>query len=641
MASTIGKVGPFDDKQEEWDHYIERLGFFFSANKITDAGQKRAVLLTVCGPQTYKLIRNLVAPEQTGAVDYTVIVEKVKEHVNPKPSAIVQRFRFNSRVQRPGESIADFVAELRRLSPDCEFGATLSEMLRDRLVCGVREERVQRRLLQEVKLTFDDALRIARSMETASKNAEKISRVPTTLRDEEQEVHQTQSKTNTQGKPKCYRCLGAHEAGKCRFMKAECHKYKKQGHLARACRSLTSKPSPQKAAHQVMGDEEELDDNSVTEDTADLFTVHLVGKTSPTAPLVATMTINRKPVRLEVDTGTSVSLVSENTFRRLWKRKEAPGLKQPRIRLRTYSGKQLTVLGEAYVQVRYEQQVATVPLIVVQGEGNLLGRNWMQKFKLNWRHILGEGQINSMEVESTASTELNLRAKFKEVFEEEMGLLQGTEASLSVEPTSKPRFFKPRPVPYAYREKVEQELRRLEHDGIIQPVRFSEWAAPIVPVLKANGSMRICGDYRLTVNQAAQKESYPLPRIEDLLSNLAGGDTFTKLDLSNAYQQVALNEESRKYVVINTHLELFQYNRLPFGVASAPAIFQRIMDSLLQGIPNVVVYLDDILVTGKTLKEHRQNLETVLTRLSQAGLRLKSSKCTFFKPEVQYLGHRN
>ena len=375
--------------------------------------------------------------------------------------------------------------------------------------------------------------------------------------------------------------------------------------------------------------------------TADLFTVHLVGKTSPTAPLVATMTINRKPVRLEVDTGASVSLVSENTFRRLWKRKEAPGLKQPRIRLRTYSGKQLTVLGEAYVQVRYEQQVATVPLIVVQGEGNLLGRNWMQKFKLNWRHILGEGQINSMEVESTASTELNLRAKFKEVFEEEMGLLQGTEASLSVEPTSKPRFFKPRPVPYAYREKVEQELRRLEHDGIIQPVRFSEWAAPIVPVLKANGSMRICGDYRLTVNQAALKESYPLPRIEDLLSNLAGGDTFTKLDLSNAYQQVALNEESRKYVVINTHLELFQYNRLPFGVASAPAIFQRIMDSLLQGIPNVVVYLDDILVTGKTLKEHRQNLETVLTRLSQAGLRLKSSKCTFFKPEVQYLGHRN
>ena len=248
-------------------HYIERLGFFFSANKITDAGQKRAVLLTVCGPQTYKLIRNLVAPEQTGAVDYTVIVEKVKEHVNPKPSAIVQRFRFNSRVQRPGESIADFVAELRRLSPDCEFGATLSEMLRDRLVCGVREERVQRRLLQEVKLTFDDALRIARSMETASKNAEKISRVPTTLRDEEQEVHQTQSKTNTQGKPKCYRCLGAHEAGKCRFMKAECHKCKKQGHLARACRSLTSKPSPQKAAHQVMGDEEELDDNSVTEDS--------------------------------------------------------------------------------------------------------------------------------------------------------------------------------------------------------------------------------------------------------------------------------------------------------------------------------------------------------------------------------------
>ena len=123
------------------------VGYLLRREQDYRPGQKRAVLLTVCGPQTYKLIRTLVASEQTGAVDYEVIVNKVKEHVNPKPSATVQRFLFNIRVQGPGESVADFVAELRRLSPNCEFGATLSELLRDRLVCGVREERVQRRFL--------------------------------------------------------------------------------------------------------------------------------------------------------------------------------------------------------------------------------------------------------------------------------------------------------------------------------------------------------------------------------------------------------------------------------------------------------------------------------------------------------------
>jgi len=101
------------------------------------------------------------------------------------------------------------------------------------------------------------------------------------------------------------------------------------------------------------------------------------------------------------------------------------------------------------------------------------------------------------------------------------------------------------------------------------------------------------------------------------------GKTFSKLDMSQAYQHIPLDKNSRKYVVINTHRGLFQYNRLPFGVSSAPGIFQRVMESLLSGVPNVVVYLDDILVTGPTEEEHLAALEEVLRRLQAAGLRLK------------------
>ena len=130
-----------------------------------------------------------------------------------------------------------------------------------------------------------------------------------------------------------------------------------------------------------------------------------------------------------------------------------------------------------------------------------------------------------------------------------------------------------------------------------------------------------------------------MPKINDIFASLAGGQLFTKLDLSKAYQQVALDETSQKYVVINTHLELFKYKRLPFGVASSPAIFQRVMDTLLQDIPMTVVYLDDILVTGRCLKEYWQNLEMVLQHLANSGLRLKLAKCRFLQIEISYLGH--
>ena len=135
-------------------------------------------------------------------------------------------------------------------------------------------------------------------------------------------------------------------------------------------------------------------------------------------------------------------------------------------------------------------------------------------------------------------------------------------------------------------------------------------------------------------------EQYPLPKPQDLFATLSRGEKFTKLDLQQAYLQLQLEEESRKYVTINTHRDLFEYTRLPFGVASAPALFQRIMDSILQGIPSVKCYIDDILITGANDEEHLKNLEQVLQRLETEGMRLKKSKCQFLKPSVEYLGHR-
>ena len=177
------------------------------------------------------------------------------------------------------------------------------------------------------------------------------------------------------------------------------------------------------------------------------------------------------------------------------------------------------------------------------------------------------------------------------IFKDKLGLVKGVSAKLFVDPEVVRRFCKPRTVPFALREKVNKELERLEKSGVIEPVQFSDWAAPIVPVLKQDGSMRICGDYKITVNRAAKTDPFPLPRIDDLFASLDGGKTFSKLDLAHAYQQLELDEESRKLVVINTQKGLFQYNRLPFGVSAAPGIFQRTIEGVLRGIPHVCVYL--------------------------------------------------
>ena len=233
----------------------------------------------------------------------------------------------------------------------------------------------------------------------------------------------------------------------------------------------------------------------------------------------------------------------------------------------------------------------------------------------------------------------SLLKEYDEIFQDELGTMNSIRATLKLKEDITPCFHRPRPLPFALKEPVEQELHRLEEAGILTKVSHSEWAAPVVPVPKKDGKVRLCGDYKVTVNQCLDIDQYPIPKPDDLFATLPTGKFFSKLDLSQAYQQMLVSEESAKYLTINTHLGLYQYNRLPFGVASAPAIFQRAMDQILQGIPGVICYIDNILVIGSTWDEHLQRLEEVLKRLKSHGLRVKRNKCVLCKSSVEFLGH--
>ena len=218
--------------------------------------------------------------------------------------------------------------------------------------------------------------------------------------------------------------------------------------------------------------------------------------------------------------------------------------------------------------------------------------------------------------------------------------MKGVEVDLQLKEGARPRFFKARSVAYTLKGGIEMELDRLVRQGVYRPISHSDWAAPIVPVRKSDGTIRICGDYKLTVNPAAECDTYPVPKTEDLFATLNGGEKFTKLDLRQAYQQLLLSEQSQMYCAVNTHRGLFQPTRLQFGIHSAAGIFQRELEKRLTAVPSTVVRVDDILITGRNDEEHLANLGMVLEVLKNNGLRLRRDKCLFLSPEVVYLGFR-
>ena len=255
MAAILGKIDPFDPELEEWPQYVERLDQFFEANDLTGDGKatkRRATFLTVVGPGPYRLLRSLLSPAKPSDKTYDELVKKLTEHYSPTPSEVMQRFRFNSRSRKTGETVAAYLAELRRLTEHCNYGDTLDKMLRDRLIWGINDAGIQKKLLQENDpLTLARALKVAKGAETADKNLQEMkapsqeldstsSSSHATVRVKSEPIQKINAK-KTSAKDSgvtCHRCgHPGHLATTCRFKDQVCHRCKKRGHLARVCRS--------------------------------------------------------------------------------------------------------------------------------------------------------------------------------------------------------------------------------------------------------------------------------------------------------------------------------------------------------------------------------------------------------------------
>ena len=223
--------------------------------------------------------------------------------------------------------------------------------------------------------------------------------------------------------------------------------------------------------------------------------------------------------------------------------------------------------------------------------------------------------------------ETDIIKRFPLVFQKGVGAIKAYKADIRFKEGAKPNFKKSRSVAYALLPLLQTELDQMQRDGILKPVENSDWETPLMIVPKKNGRLRVCGYFKVTINPCVETKQYPLPTSDDIFARLAGGEVFTKLDLTQAYLQLPV-DDSKSLLVINTPKGLFRYNRLPYGVSMAPAIFQTTMDQVLQGFP-VACYLDDILIAAPIESEHNLILEKVLQVLLDSGIRLSA----------EYLGH--
>nr|CAI5833689.1 unnamed protein product [Callosobruchus analis] len=279
-------------------------------------------------------------------------------------------------------------------------------------------------------------------------------------------------------------------------------------------------------------------------------------------PHKVSLAVEGSQVDFEVDTGACKSLMSESMYHKFLGN---VNLCKVRYRLNTISGENIKVVGEGMVQVKCKNKEVKLPLIIVESKNEftpLLGRNWLDILFPNWQHGFKVNTVNSLDksvIVEAFSREYSL------VFEKNLcDPIRSFEVKFNVKDEAKPVVRKAYDMPYALKPKVEKKIKQMVQVGILKVVNYSEWASPIVVVPKKDGDVRICADFRTTVNKALNVDQYPLPKPEDIFASLAGGCIFTVLDLSGAYQQLKVSPEYQKYLTINTHLGMFQYTRLTY-----------------------------------------------------------------------------
>ena len=618
---------------ENWTKWSKRFEQFRVASGLSGAvAAKQVSTFLYCFGESAEDLLSAMGATDADRATYAGIKERFDTYFKVRHNAVYERACFNRRIQQQGESAEDFIVAVHTMADRCEFGADWrDELIRDRLVVGIRDVELSEKLQLTPTLTLAEAVKQIRQREAvhgqqvvlregdtrdnpvvldALKSGKQRPPKPTRRR-----YPGKQGSANS--KKQCGRCGGTpHSRNDCPARDAECHRCGKKGHYRSHC---LTKSVP------VVNPPANTDSVTLEENYLDTLTDLEQSPTSWTT----TVRVNSTDILFKLDTGAEVTAISKKAFLSI---ENTPELHNSSRLLYGPEHKPLSVVGQLSATLQHESADSTCnqQIFVVEGlTRNLLGLP----------AIVALGLIARVDnTEEVTNSTAELLDAYPKVFQ---GLGEfGEPYCIKLVPDAVPHaIFTPRRIPIPYREKVKEELSRMEEQGVISRVDGpTKWCSGMVAIPKKNGAVRICVDLQ-KLNKSVLREVHPLPRVDETLGLLAGATVFSKLDANSGFWQIPLAEESRPLTTFLTPFGRFWFNKLPFGISSAPEHFQKQMSRVLEGLDGVVCQIDDILVHGSDQSTHDQRLKAVLDRLQSRGVTLNREKCSFNQRRLKFLGH--
>ena len=657
-----------------FDDWMLAVGFPATA---AFAPRKAALLRASLGAEGARIYYSLAAaPDEL----YARVVERMEGHFGRPAGVIFNRAQFSRNLQRPSDSIVQYISTLKELARRCDFqDAQLDERVRDQFAAGCSNDRIRERLLQEpANRTLDDLVTLAVTMERALVeapalathfDAATVSTIDGRDRKSSTRRHKGLPSSQQSWNQSCNNCGRHGHAARdaaCPALNKSCDGCGKTGHFRSVCRSGSSKSSTQsdarlyrrrsKSRGRRSGSTNAVDtDTTVQQQTVNSVVIATVQVGQAASAAVQSLTsgafktvicrLNNRPAELLVDLGARVSIINRQTFNDL----QLSKLDKPDAVLRAYGGRIIKCMGAVHASVELNGHVLPRFKFFVTVDGpSIMGVDLFDALggvarvagvALPSMTSSAPTQLLAVAAAAAAIVPSSVTLEQYPILLKQSGVLKGFVHSPLVDESVKPvrqAFWHP---PLAKRQPISDELQRLDRDGVIERVDASPWTSNVVTAVKKDGGLRLCLNLS-DVNRAIIPDRYPLPTMDELTAKLAGSTVFSKIDLLWGYLQLELAEDKRYLTSFVTHVGVFRFKRLPFGLASGPSAFHQVIRTILEGLDGCESILDDILVHGQGTVQHDQRLRRVLERLVQHNATVRQDKCVIGVSVVEFNGHR-
>ncbi|KAI8490629.1 hypothetical protein Bbelb_318970 [Branchiostoma belcheri] len=697
MAAANGHLHPSmnwdaDDLVEEYKKFKQKTELAFkSFLKDTEPEQQVSYILLWVGSQGLDLFNSWEFTDAGDAKKPDKILEKFETHLEPKTNHRIYRYEFQGIQQKPDEPIDDYVARLKNVAKKCKFkdDAETKDRLVDQLIWGCIHKKVQKTLVGKPDLTLKDAMDTARAFEAAQKQMSSLSMQTGTSSSNRvdavsKKTYQAGSKqkqphmykTYKQSTKSCRYCGNTHEFGdraKCPAYGSNCNACGKPNHWGKMCRAK-NRPQPtqnkpqqprrygkQKQRHVHLQREDQLSSESEGESlTIGTVYIHDMGNKEQKSQDEAytSFQIRKKlgrkttniDLKLKIDTGAQSNVMPIQHYAKLCPEhmmkdgRVKSGILTPSdVILTAYGGARIPHLGKAQIEGKHKGRKVKCSFFITKAEGPIiLGLKACQQLDIiRINHEVKTSQRIDSDVPIKDRPPIRNKeeciAMYPECFDNTVGCFD-EEYHITVDPTVEPVVHPPRRVPLELREKLREQLNEMVEKGVISQVtQPTDWVNSIVVKEKPNGKLRVCLDPR-DLNNALKRDHYPTPTLEEITPSLAGAKIFSKLDASNGYWNIKIDEESSLLTTFNTPFGRFKFNRLPFGLKVSQDVFQRKVDETYRGCKGAIGIADDIQVFGKTERDHDLHLHEAMEKTRQAGIKLNAAKCTIKESECTFFG---